>query len=226
MHQGQIVPGEETFNGIDMAWRQFKSFFRPRRREQPGLRDSGTVNRDGYNAPATGASAASAIPSRLTESHKGTSSAPSSPAGGRRKAEMDPRFSIQEHRSLSAPPDGLNAPEEDATPILFTLLGPMLHTYAPMLTPYAERGRQMYEQFRDGDQKSFWLTHAFIALILLYFLSAMLVFLFKMFVFVILMYSTGWTVYTSELFNHNEAIKKYAYIATGLLGLYLFAIMN
>lgn len=131
-------------------------------------------------------------------------------------------------RSPSAPEPAIAGTEPgqgDGAPAIFALLNPLVQTYAPVVTPYLEQGQRWYEQFRDGDQKSFWLTHAFIALILLYVLSSFLIFAFKLFVFTVVMYSTGWTVHTSELL-HSETTKKYAYIATGLIGLYLFALMN
>jgi hypothetical protein len=209
MHQGQVIPGEENLNGIDMAWKQLKSLFKPKKRAEA--------------VPLDGAAAYSAIPARLNASSKGTSSAPSSP-GGRRKAEPEMM------RSPSAPNPELNyeppGGATETTPFIFALANPLLQLYAPSVLPQVERAQRWYEQFRDGDQKSFWLTHAFLFLVLLYLLSAMLLFTFKLIVFTVVMYSTGWTVYTSELFNHNEAVKKYAYIATALIGLYLFALMN
>jgi hypothetical protein len=210
MHQGSFVPGEDNLNGIDAAWKQLKSFFKPKKRDGP-------LPGQEQGMPM------SAVPTRLKDSSKGTSSAPSSPAS-RRKAEME----AQMMRSSSAPEPGIAGIESndgDGTPAIFALVNPLIQMYAPMLAPYAEQGQKWYEQFRDGDQKSFWLTHAFFALVVLYLLSSFLIFAFKLFVFTVVMYSTGWTVHTSELL-HNETVRKYAYIATGLIGLYLFALMN
>ena len=192
-----------------MAWKQVKSFFKPKRKVEVPV--------------GGGASPASAVPTRLNVSSKGTGSAPPSPSA-KRRADAPEMM-----RSPSAPVVDVytNSPPEDSTtPLVFSLIAPLAQVYAPMTVPYITHAQEWYEKFRDGDQKSFWLTHAFIALILLYLLSSMLLFTFKLLVFAILMYSTGWTVYTSELFRHNEATKRYAYIGTGLIGLYLFMLLN
>ena len=192
-----------------------KSFFKPKKKV------------DAAPSPSSGVPPASAVPARLNVSSKGTgSSAPPSPASKRKAEVPDVMRSPSAPAEVSNPAFGNSPPEDGTEPIVFTLIMPLVQLYVPAVLPYVTQAQQWYENFRDGDQKSFWLTHAFIALILLYLLSSMLIFTFKLFVFAILMYSTGWTVYTSELFRHNEATKRYAYICTALIGLYLFALMN
>lgn len=208
MHQGYVIPGEENANGIDMAWKKFTALFKPKKRSEPVFSDESNVH--------------SAIPARLAAPSKNASSAPSSPASRRKSDSVDVN---QMMRSPSSPGPATTY-EQDNPPLIFALITPMLQAYAPMVLPHIEKAQVWYEQFRDGDQKSFWLTHAFILLVLLYLLSSLLLFAFKLTVFTILMYSTGWTVYTSELFNHNENVKKYAYVCTAFIGLYLFALMN
>lgn len=211
MHQGQVLPNEVTFNGIDQAWRTISRIFKPR-----------SINQNvEAQAPPAGAPP-SAVPPRLKDSNKGGSG---SPGSNRKRTDSDPFARVGSPPELPPPLQSAGEPLPPDGTFLFQLVMPLAESYAPAAAPYVQQAQRTYERFRDTDQKSFWLTHALLGLVLLYFLSSMLLFAFKLFVFTILMYSTGWTVYTSELL-HNETVRKYAYFGTALLGLYLFALLN
>lgn len=230
----------EHKNGLDAIGHWFKSLF-ARQRPASSSAEAGVAGQaESEVAGKAIPIVVSAVPARLqAKGEAQPSSAPPSP-GSKRSKDKDNNLSVPSpsthHRGSSAPspPKGSlqssgsqpNVFGSNPPPPIFAFLVPLIEQYSPAIVPYVDRAQGLYAEFLDSDQKSHYIYHIIIGLTLLYLLSSLLMLVFKLFVFSILMFSTGWTVHTSEWFASSEAMKRYAFGAVAFIGVYLFAIMN
>lgn len=227
----------ENKNAFDAFGNWVKALFT--RQRSPNAADPViAVQVDGELGGKAGAAVVSAVPARMKG--ESSSSAPPSPGLKRSKdGSKDAALSVPSpthQRVLSAPspPRGSlqgsgsqqNIFGSSAPPPIFAFLVPLVEQYSPAVVPYLDRAQDLYAEFLDSDQKSHYVYHIIIGLTLLYLLSSLMLFVFKLFVFSVLMFSTGWTVHTSDWFNSNEALKRYAFGAVAFIGVYLFALMH
>lgn len=230
----------ESKNAIDAIGHWMKSLFtKQRHTSSASAPDAGvSVQAAGDDGSKGGPVTYSAVPARLQD--RPSSSAPPSPGlkrsnGGGSSLSIPSSSSHQRVSSApSPPPKGLlqasgsqpiiYAP--NSTPPIFGFLIPFVEQFSPAITPYVDKAQVLYQEFKNSDEKSHYIWHICILVVLLYFLSSLLIFAFKLFVFTTLMFSTGWTVHTAEWFSSSEMAKRYAFAATGLIGVYLFILMN
>lgn len=227
-------------NAFDAVGTWFKSLFSRSSSSAAGS-EAQLEGEIGGRVAQAGPVVVSAVPARLQgKGEASSSSAPPSPGLKRSKDGSGSKLSVPSpnahQRVLSAPEHQRGALQssgslpvvygENSPPPIFGFLVPLIEQYSPAVVPYVDKAQELYAEFRDSDQRTHYVYHIGIVIVLLYLLSSLLIFAFKLLVFTILMFSTGWTVHTSEWFNSNEVLKRYAFGATGLIGLYLFILMN